>query len=170
MLKISREEKKIHFIYLLMFWLFLSSLFCYVCFYNYSSTEIRSKELIINKIHTENAILKTQFESAARIDSLGKMLLQYQPSTNQVSLENNIDNELKELKEIYEAKKADPTYKVFNQLYVFYSMHFFDKKAIWNSSNNVSNLKKNLEDCEIGFKQKQDNLTIKNALSTGDQK
>ena len=170
MLKISPEEKKIQFIYLFVFWLLLTCLFCYVCFHNYSGTEIRSKELVIARIDTENTILQSQFESAAKIDSLGKMLLNYQPSTNQVSLENNIENELKELKEIYEAKKTDPAYNVFNQLYVFYSMHFFDKKAIWNSSNNIANLKKNLEDCEIGFKQKQDNLNIKNALSTGGQK
>ena len=128
MLKISREEKKIHFIYLLMFWLFLSSLFCYVCFHNYSSTEIRSKELIIDKIHTENAILKTQFESAARIDSLEKMLLQYQPSTNQVSLENNIDNELKELKEIYEAKKQIRLTKCLTSCMCFTACIFSIKK------------------------------------------
>lgn len=169
-LKISKEERKIQFIYLIALWLFLGGLFCYVCFNSYDVNEIRSKEMVIAKIDTENSILKSQFESAVRIDSLRKILLQYQPSTSQVSLENNIESELKELRDIYESKKADPTYKIFNQLYVFYSMNFFDKKAIWNSTNNITNLKKNLEDCEIGFKQKQDNLNLKNALSTGDQK
>lgn len=170
MLKISKEERKIQFIYLLGFWLVLSFLFCYVCFFNYSKSEIRSKELVIEKIDLENDLLKSQLQSVAHVDSLAKMLLMYQPATSQVYLENNINFELEELKKIYEAKKADPNYKIFNELYVFNSMQFFDKKHIWNSTNNVAFLKKNLEDCEIGFKQKQENLNIINALSQGDKK
>lgn len=170
MFKISREERKIQFIYLLVFWLVLSFVFCYACFFNYSRSEIRSKELVIEKINLENALLKSQFESSVHVDSLSKMILQYQPSTSQVYLENNINYELDELKKIYDAKKNDPNYRIFNQLYAFSSMQFFDKKAIWNSTNNIAFLKKNLEDCEIGFQQKQDNLNIKNALSQGDKK
>lgn len=169
MFKISKEERKIQFIYLMSFWVMLSLLFCYVCFFNYSKSEIRSKELVIEKINMENALLKSQFESAPQIDSLSKMLMQYQPGTSQVYLENNISYELDELKKINEARKNDVHYKVFNQLYVFNSMQFFDKKAIWSASNNISYLKKNLEDCEIGFQQKQDNLNIKNALSQGNK-
>jgi hypothetical protein len=170
MLKISKEERKIQFVYLLGFWLVFSFLFCYVCFFHYSKSEIRSKELVIEKINQENDLLKNQYQSAAHVDSLSKMLLLYQPATSQVYLENNINFELEELKKIYEAKKNDPNYKIFNQLYVFNSMQFFDKKATWNSTNNIAFLKKNLEDCEIGFQQKQDNLNIKNALSQGDKK
>lgn len=170
MLKISKEERKIQFIYLLVFWLVLSGIFCYACFFNYSKSEIRSKELVIEKINAENAILKSQFQSASHVDSLSRMLLQYQPASSQVYLENNINYELDELKKIIDAKKNDPNYHVFNQLHVFNSMQFFDKKAIWNATNNIASLKKNLQDCEIGFQQKQDNLNIKNALSQGDKK
>ncbi len=170
MLKISKEERKIQFIYLLVFWSALSVVFCYVCFSGYSRSEIRSKELVIEKINSENELLKSQMAIAVHIDSLQKMLMLYQPSTSQVFLENNINYELEELKKIYEAKKADINYKIFNQLYVFNSMQFFDKKAIWNATNNIAFLKNNLQDCEIGFQKKQDNLNIKNALSQGNKK
>ena len=84
--------------------------------------------------------------------------------------EYDLENVCHKLKKIIDAKKNDPNYHVFNQLYVFNSMQFFDKKAIWNATNNIASLKKNLQDCEIGFQQKQDNLNIKNALSQGDKK
>jgi hypothetical protein len=170
MLRISKEEKKIQFVYLLALWLIFSFVFCYVCFFNYSKSEVRSKEIVIEKINQQNVLLKSQYESVAHVDSLCKMLLLYQPSTSQVYLENNITFELEELKKIYEAKKGDEEYKIFNQLYVFNSMQFYDKRATWNATNNSAFLKKNLEECEIGFQQKQDNLNIKNALSQGDKK
>jgi hypothetical protein len=170
MLKISREEKSIQFIYLLAFWVVTTIVFCIACFHNYSTTEVRSKYLIVDQINKQNIILKEQQNNLAHIDSLNKMLLIYNPSTSLVYLESSINYELDELKKIYEQKKADKSYKIFNELTGFYSMQFFDKKATWNSTNNSAFLKKNLEECEIGFQQKQDNLNIKNALSTGDKK
>ncbi len=166
MLKISKEEKKIQFIYLLTFWVVMGVLFCYVCFHNYSNVEIRSKELIIAEINKKNTVFKSQLDNVSYVDSLSRWVALYQPSTSQVSLTNSISTELEELKKIYEAKRTDANYKIFNQLYVFYSMPFFDKKATWNSTNNTTALKKELDNCMIGFKQKQDNLNLKNVLSS----
>jgi hypothetical protein len=166
MFKISKEEKKIQFIYLAAFWIGLSILFCYVCFFNYSRSEIRSQDIIIEKMNEENALLKSQAENAVHIDSLVKMLSAYQPSTSQVFLKNNINLELNALKNIYEVKKADERYEIFNQLYLFNRMQFFDREAIWSSTNNTISLKKNAEDCEIGFKERQNNLNLRNAIST----
>ena len=166
MFKISREERKIQFIYLALFWVGLSALFCYVCFFNFSRTEIRSQDLIIEKMNAENALLESQAENAAHLDSLAKMLVSYQPSTSQVFQKSNINAELNALKNIYEVKKADENYRIFNQLYLFNRMQLFDKEAIWSSTNNTQSLKKNIQDCEIGFKEKQNNLNIRNAIST----
>ena len=163
MLKISREEKKIQFIYLIAFWLMMSVLFCYVCFYNYPKPEIRSKEIVIAKINEQNKLLKKQLESAVHVDSLSAKIMQYQPATSQVYLESSINAELEDLKTIYEAKKEDGNYKVFNQLYIFYSMQLFDKKAISNSTNNAADFKKSLDDCTIGFRQNQETL-MRNTL------
>jgi hypothetical protein len=166
MFKISKEEKKIQFIYLTAIWMGLSILFCYVCFFNYSSSEIRSKDLVIEKMNEENALLKSQAENAVHLDSLIKMLSLYQPSTSQVFLKSNINSELSALKNIYEVKKEDERYGIFNQLYLFNRMQFFDREAIWSATNNTISLKKNAEDCEIGFKEKQSNLNLRNAIST----
>lgn len=166
-LKISKEEKMIQFVYLLIFWVIMGTLFCYVCFFNYSLPELRTKYLVLERINQQKNILDEQQKYLIHLDSLNRMLQQYNPSTKQVSFESNINYELDELRRIYDRKKSDPGYKIINQLTFFYSMEFFDKKASWNSTNNSSFLKKNLEDCEIGFQKIQDNLNIKNALSGG---
>ena len=53
---------------------------------------------------------------------------------------------------------------IYLQIADLYEMYYFDKKATWVSSNNNNFLKKNLADCEIGFQQAQNNLTIQEAL------
>jgi hypothetical protein len=165
MLKISKEERKIQLIYLMAFWIAFSVVFCYVCFFNYPRTDIRSKNLVLEKINAENALLKSQFENAAHLDSLSNMLRLYDPATSQVAQKTNIDIELRSLKNIYEARKDNEDYKIFNQLYLFNRMQLFDKQATWSSKNNALSLKKNREDCEIGFKEKKASLNLKNAIA-----
>lgn len=161
MFKISKEERKIQFIYLLVLWIAFSLVFSYVCFFRYPKTEIRSQELVIEKINDENKILKSQLENAIHIDSLTRMLSSYDPSTSQVSLENNIEFELGELKTIIEARKTDPRYTIFRQLHEINSMQYYDKKEIWNSKNRFNSLEKNLEDCNVGVLRKGEQLNAK---------
>lgn len=166
MFKISKEERKIQFIYLLVLWIAISLLFCFVCFFNYPETEVRSQELVIEKINNENKILKSQLESEIHIDSLSRMLSHYDPSSSQVTLESNIGYELDALKMIADAKKADPRYTVFLQLYQLNQIQYFDKKEIWNSQDRFNSMEKLLADCNDGIKTKQDRLNVKEAISS----
>lgn len=165
MFKISSEEKSIQLTYLLLFWLATSLVFYFALFHDYSLPEVRSKHLVLAQIEKQNAILKDQNSYVQHIDSLTIMLQQFNPSTSQVYLESSINYELEELRKVFEAKKTDPNYKIFNQLDLFFSMQFYDKKATWISTSNLEFLKRNLEECEIGFQQKQNNLQIQEALN-----
>lgn len=169
MFKISREERKIQFLYLLALWIVISILFCFVCFFKSPKTEVRAQEIVIEKISDENKILRGQLDSQKDIDSLGNMLAHYDPATSQVILESNIDYELSTLKMIADAKKADPRYKVFLQLYELNYMQFNDKKEIWNSVARFNALEKKLADCNDGIQKKQDRLNVKEAISSQDK-
>lgn len=165
MLNISSEEKDVQLMYLLAFWLVISVLFYFACFHHYTMPEIRSKTLIVSELDKEKKILEEQNTYSKHVDSLSKMIMQYDPGTSQVYLESSINYELEELQKIYDSKNTDPNFKIFKQLDEFYSMQFFDKKTMWNSKNNTESLKKNLEECEIGFQQKLNNLHLKEALN-----
>lgn len=165
--RISKEEKKLQFLYLLSLWVMMSMLFCYVCFHNsFQTGDVRPKQLMIEEINKKNEVLMAQQESVPYVDSLNKWIIQFQPSTSQVYLTNSISTELGMLQKIYMAKKTNPDYKIFDQLYVFYNMPFFDKKATWNATQNTEIKKKKLEDCMIGFKEKQNDLHLKNMLNS----
>ncbi|HRG52225.1 MAG TPA: type VI secretion system TssO [Bacteroidia bacterium] len=165
--RISKEEKKLQFLYLVSLWVLMSILFAYVCFHNsFKEGDVRPKELMLEEINKKKQILKTQKESIAYVDSLNRWITQFQPSTSQVYLTNSISTELDMLQKIYTAKKANPDYKIFDQLYVFYTMPFFDKKSTWNATQNTAIKKKKLEDCMIGFKEKQNDLHLKNMLNS----
>lgn len=165
MFKISKEERKLQFVYLLLLWSVFALVFCFVCFFNYPKSEIRSKEIVLETIDKENAVLKSQLEYERHVDSLSNMVIQFDPGTAMVSLESKIEFELEELKKVQEAKKADPNYKVFRQLYQINNMQYLDKKAIWNRRDNINSLTKDLDDCKIGFEKNKEKLNIREALS-----
>jgi len=94
----------------------------------------------------------------------------FNPENKQSYLESSIIFELNELKKLYEKKQNDASYSIFMKIHNLYSMLYYDKKAAWNTINNTSFLNKNLSDCEIGFQQNQNNLTIQDALNNSANK
>jgi hypothetical protein len=170
MFKISKEEKKIQFIYLLVLWILVSLLFCYVCFFNYPKSEIRSREIVIEQINRENKVLKSQLENLKYIDSLENKIRQYDPATSQATQAISIEFELKHLKKIYNAKKADSTYRVLNQVYEINYMQYQDKTAIANFKENISALNTSLSNCMIGFNNNETKLNLQKAISQGSNK
>ena len=166
MFNISSEEKNVQFIYLLVFWLIIGIVFYFACFHFYELPEIRSKSLLTSELKKEMKIQQEQEAYSKHVDSLSKMIQHYDPGTSQVYLESSINYELEELQKLHDSQKDDPNFKIFKQLNTFYAMQFFDKKAVWTSKSNSESLRKNLEECEIGFQQKLNNLHLKEALKS----
>lgn len=163
-LKISSEEKSSQLIFLIGIWVTMSIIFCFVCFRNYETMDTRDKESILEQISYKNDILKEQKLNERHVDTLDKMLVQYNPGTSQVYLEGSITYELDEIKKAYERRKKDINYRILYQLNELYLMSYYDKKANFNSIKTNASIKKNLDECEIGFQQAQNNITIQEAL------
>jgi len=164
-LKISTEEKGLQFAYLIALWIFFTILFIFICFHDYSNVEIRGAKLVIEDISETNNQQSEQRLNVKHVDSLSHLLTMFNPENKQSYLESSIIFELNELKKLYEKKQNDPSYSIFMKTHNLYSMLYYDKKAAWNTINNTFFLNKNLNDCEIGFQQNQNNLTIQDALN-----
>jgi hypothetical protein len=169
-LKISTEEKSQQFIYLICLWLSFSILFIIICFHGYSNAEIRGAKIVMEDITETNNLQSEQQLNIKHIDSLSQLLTMFNPENKQSYLESSIIFELNELKKLYEKKQNDASYSIFMKIHNLYSMLYYDKKAAWNTINNTSFLNKNLSDCEIGFQQNQNNLTIQDALNNSANK
>ena len=169
-LKINTDEKVLQFSYILILWFVFSMLFIYVCFHEYTKPEIRGANILMEEMDEISATQQEQSLNIKHIDSLSKLLTMYNPENKQSYLESSIIFELSELKKTYEKKQTDPSYSIYMKINNLYSMMYFDKKASWNTINNTNFLKKNLSDCEIGFQQNQNNITLQEAISNNTNK
>lgn len=168
--KISSEEKGLQFAYLIGLWFFFTILFIIICFHNYSNAEIRGAKIVMEEIAEVNILQNEQHLNIKHIDSLSQLLTVFTPENKQSYLESSIIFELNELKKNYENKKNNAVYSFFMKSYNLYSMLYYDKKASSNTINNIIFLNKNLSDCEIGFQQNQNNITIQDALNNSTNK
>lgn len=106
-----------------------------------------------------NNIVKYQNAEAQYItlvDSLDSKINSFNPGINAIYEENDINYIINTLKNVYEKQSWDHRYKSFFHVAEFYEMWLVDKKDLWNKRQNVQLLKKNLEECEIGLKNKND--------------
>jgi hypothetical protein len=163
-LKINAEEKVVQFGYILILWLSFSMLFIFVCFHDYTKPQIRGANILMEEIEEINTAQYEQSMNIKHIDSLSRLLALYNPENKQSYLESSIVFELNELKKTYEKKQKDPSYSIYMKINNLYNMMYYDKKASWNTINNTNFLKKNLSDCEIGFQQNQNNITLQEVL------
>jgi hypothetical protein len=151
--KISTEEKNVQLIYLVVLWVFTTILFWFVCFNKFETKEVRGMHVVLEQLEEQKIIAQEQKINEKHVDTLNRMLMQFNPGTSQVYLESGINYELAELR------------KAYLQIADLFEMYYFDKKATWVSTNNSNSLKKNLADCEIGFQQTQNNITLQEALN-----
>lgn len=163
--KISSEEKILQLVYLVGLWAFFSILFILICFHDHSNIEIRGAKIVMEDISEINSSQTERQLNIKHIDSLSHLLSMFNPENKQSYLESSINFELTELKKLYEKKQSDPSYSIFMKIHNLYSMHYYDKKASWNTINNTAFLNKNLNDCEIGFQQNQNNINLQDALN-----
>lgn len=169
--KISAEEKTIQYIYLICLWVLFSTVFVLIFFNDHTHEEIRWAKLIVDKIEEKKAEQYDQIFKKKHIDTLRLLLSQYTQENNQSYIESSISYELNEIKKSYnQAKKESWIPSIYSQTNSFYSTLFYDKKAAWNTINNCVFLKKNLSECEIGFQQNQNNITLQEALQNTDNK
>ena len=99
-----------------------------------------------------------QERQTVAVDSLKNRIRSFNPGVVALYEESDIKYLINELKEVYEKAPSDNRYKMFFHAAVFYEAWFTDKKELWSKRENMTNFKKNLEECEIGLQNKKEDL------------
>jgi len=155
----NRREQITGFVYVSLMFIFTVAICC-VCMFYYRSDDKSNtrKEFAISKMDRIRSFQQIQNEEMVIIDSIYNKISQFNPGINASYEENDIKYYLNDLKRIYEKNSHDGRYKIFQQTSAFYSRWFDDRKELWSKQQNISNFRKNLEQCEIGLQKKKDEL------------
>ncbi len=165
--KLSAREINIYFIYLLL--ILLGSVWgiSWLIFRNYNTNDETIRALVYKKAAQERIFLKKQKEALSLIDTAYKAIKVFNPALNAVYADNDIKNQLTNIRAYYSGNEGDAHYKIFSQTADFYMMLLYDKKILQKKQSNVILFKNQLQKCQIGFKESQNKMNLKAALQQG---
>lgn len=165
--KQSAREFNIYFIYLLLALIGSVAGISWLAFRNYNTNDVTTRSLVYEKAAKERVFLKKQKEALALIDTTYKGIRLFNPALNAVYADNDIKNELRNLKAYYSGSEGEIQYKIFSQTAAFYMMLLDDKKILEKKHSNVLLFKNQLQKCQIGFKESQNKMNLKAVLQQG---
>ena len=156
---LSKKERHYQFLYLILM-LLTAMIFLGVIFLKgfespFSDEDIRG---------IQNLEQKAEFEQHQKIilpimDSTYTMITKLTDETPQPFVENNIFNNINDLNGYFKNNQiADIRKDAYPQIARFYKMYFDDKKVISTTTEDIKKFEKQVEECRIGFKDKQNKL------------
>ncbi|WP_061084160.1 type VI secretion system transmembrane protein TssO [Chryseobacterium indologenes] len=156
---LSKKERHYQFLYLILM-LLTAMIFLGVIFLKgfespFSDEGIRG---------IQNLEQKAEFEQHQKIilpimDSTYTMITKLTDETPQPFVENNIFNNINDLNGYFKNNEiADIRKDAYPQIARFYKMYFDDKKVISTTTEDIKKFEKQVEECRIGFKDKQNKL------------
>lgn len=159
--KINTKEKRIDYVSVLVLWILFSILFIIIILNNTNTQRIQSAKNILEQMEENNIKQHLEDSNMKNIDSLIILLSTYTNDNKNSHIESNI---IYKLNEINKPENFNKMHNINIQANDFYVTLFYDKKATWNTLNNIIFLKENLTKCEIGFQQNQNNITLLETL------
>lgn len=113
----------------------------------------------------QNLEQKSKFEQNQKViipimDSTYSMITKLTDVAPEPFVENNISLGINDLQNYFNAKNdiTDVRKDAYPQIAKFYKMYFDDKKVISSTTEDIKKFEKQVEDCRIGFKDKQNRL------------
>ncbi|MDJ1469680.1 type VI secretion system TssO [Xanthocytophaga flava] len=161
---LTRKERRMSFLNLLLIYLIAMSALAFLLFKNsFMATSVDYK-LSKRKLEEGKAFQKQQQEAAEFINQVNSRILQMSGNTRQIFLERDIQRSIKDLRSYYDPGNGDLREVGFTQAASFLTMQYEDKLVLAKTNQNLLFFEKQLGDCEIGFKQKQDLLNQKKLM------
>ena len=159
--KMNQKEKLMGFAYVFLMFAGISTVCCMLLFYyNSDFLVFTQKDFAVAKMNRMKEYQVSQSRAAASVDSLFNRINRFQPMVNAVYEENDIMFMINEVANYYDQHAWDARYKSFSHISLFYTMWFTDKRELWATKDNIVRIKKNLEECEIGLKNKKNELML----------
>lgn len=115
----------------------------------------------------QNLEQKAEFEQHQKIiipimDSTYTMITKLTDETPQPFVENNIFVGVNDLNGYFKGHDIVDTRKdAYPQIAKFYKMYYEDKKVISTTSEDIKRFEKQVEECRIGFKDKQEKIYLR---------
>ena len=158
MIKLSTKERRDQFVFLTGIFLFTVSLLGFGFFHGAEDGNVVSKQSLTDKLAQD-----AEFEEAVRvqratIDTAYKQIISFDPAVKAVFLENDIKYSLGSIKSNYDSKAFDPRYKTFLQVSLLYNTLFFNKRELMGNLNDIENLKRSLDECNLSNRQLKESL------------
>jgi hypothetical protein len=163
---LTKRERRMYFFNLLLIYLVAMLVLGFLIFKNSFLAITVDYNLSKRKLEEGNAFVKQQKEAAQFVDLINTRITQMKGNTRQVFLERDIQRSIKDLRKFYDPNSNDLRQVGFTQAASFLTMQYEDKLVLSKTNGNLQLFEKQLGDCEIGFKQKQDLLNQKKLLET----
>ncbi len=155
----NQKERVMGFIYVLLFFLSVTTVCCLSLFlYNSSYAAVKQKDFSISKMKRIGEFRSDQRISAPTVDLLFNKISVFNPGINAVYEEDNIKFLINDLRTVYEKNALDTRYKAFQHVADFYYMWYTDRRTLWSLQTNIERFTRYLEECELGLANKKDDF------------
>lgn len=159
---LSAREKRYQFIYLMGMTLFAILLFGLINVRNFDSPFSGTDMLEIQMLAQKNRFAHQQHMVAPLLESSYKKISSLKYEMPQAFAENDIKNSINAVANSFENVNIFDTRKEgYLQIAQFYKMYFEDKKIAAKKVENITLFQKQFEECSIGFKDKEEQLSQK---------
>lgn len=163
---ITKRERRIYFFNLLAIYVIAMGVLVFLLFQSSFLAPSADDEVSKRRLEEGKAYLKQQKEAAQFMDLIASRISQMNGNTRQVFLERDVQHSIKNLRRYYDPNSNDLRQVTFDQAATFLTIQFEDKLILAKTNGNLQLFEKQLGDCEIGFKQKQDLLNQKKLMES----
>jgi hypothetical protein len=159
---LSKREKRYQFIYLLGMSMLAALVFGIIIFRKFGSSFSGTDTLEIQMLEQKNKFAQQQLVVFSLLKTSYKKISILKQQTPQPFAENDIKNSINDVANCFENVNIYDTRKEgYLQIAQFYKMYFEDKKIAAKKSENITLFQKQFEECSIGFKDSEQQLSQK---------
>lgn len=166
--KLNRREKKQYLLYLIILFFIVVVILAFIVFRKSPNPFNTISKLDAEFLMKERYFLDRQKEVLPLCDSVFSKIstLKTMPST--IFIETDIKNEINTINSFDESviPSKDPRLIAFHQIALFQKLYFEDVLILKKKFQNINNFKAQLDQCEIGYKDKKNFI---NQLKAADQ-
>src|SRR5215217_3429067 len=145
---LSRRERRLHFINLLLIVIGATLLLGYIMFANYSSPFSSAfARHIKDKIKEGNNYLNTQQVALTLTDSTMSKISSINPNSSQVFMERDVRNAIRDIRLLYDGNRKDPRYVSFVQTAQFLTLFYEDRIILFKKNENTVRFQRELDEC-----------------------
>jgi len=157
---VNRRERIGGLVYVIMFFIVGAGCCSWLLVSQSDIRQIFSRKGIVEvKMKRQQEFRDIQQRTVADCDIIEGAIRRYDPAVNAVYEKNDIQFMINELKRHHEANRLDKRYMAYLHMSDFYQLWFNDKQYLWSLRSNLTYIRRNLDECELGLERKQRDIT-----------